>query len=190
MEYSVSPAAFTEKAIPTQLSWFYIFVKKTSWVHLWVLCCILSIYMLVPLTSTILCWLLKLYSKSWGFPGSSAGKESACNAGDPGSIPGLGKAAVEGIGYPLQYSWDSLVSQMIKNLPEMQVTWVPSLGWEENILAWKIPWTEEPGGLQSRGSKESDMPDKGCMHVHVCAHAHTHTQTHMYPSSYPFLVCQ
>ena len=149
MEYSVSPAAFTEKAIPTPLSWFYIFVKKTSWVHLWVLCSILSIYMLVPPTSTILCWLLKLYSKSWGFPGSSAGKESACNAGDPGSIPGLGRAPVEGIGYALQYSWDSLVSQVIKNLPAMQATWVPSLGWEDpleegmaahsSIFAWRIP---------------------------------------------------
>ena len=45
-----------------------------------------------------------------GFPGSSAGKESACNAGDPGSIPGLGRSAGEGIGYPLQYSWASLVA--------------------------------------------------------------------------------
>ena len=44
------------------------------------------------------------------FSGSSAGKESACNAGDPGSIPGLGRSAGEGIGYPLQYSWASLVA--------------------------------------------------------------------------------
>ena len=46
-----------------------------------------------------------------GFPGSSAGKVSACNAGDPGSIPGLGRSTREGIGYPLQYSWASLVAQ-------------------------------------------------------------------------------
>ena len=44
-----------------------------------------------------------------GFPDSLVGKESACNAGDPGSIPGLGRSAEEGIGYPLQYSWVSLV---------------------------------------------------------------------------------
>ena len=44
-----------------------------------------------------------------GFPDSSVGKESACSAGDPGSIPGLGRSAEEGIGYPLQYSWASLV---------------------------------------------------------------------------------
>ena len=59
-----------------------------------------------------------------GFPGSSAGKESACNAGDPGSIPGLGRYPGEGIGYPLQYSWASLVAQMVKNLPAVQETWV------------------------------------------------------------------
>ena len=45
-----------------------------------------------------------------GFPGSSAGKESACNAGDPGLIPGLGRSPAEGLGYPLQYSWASLVA--------------------------------------------------------------------------------
>ena len=58
------------------------------------------------------------------FPDSSVGKESACNAGDPGSISGLGSSAGEGIGYPLQYSWASLVAQLEKNLPAMQETWV------------------------------------------------------------------
>ena len=80
-----------------------------------------------------------------GFPGSSAGKESACNAGDPGS----GRSAGEAIGYPVQYSWVSLVAQMVKSLPAMQETWVRSLGWEDplkkgtathpSILAWRIP---------------------------------------------------
>ena len=46
------------------------------------------------------------------FPGGSAGKESACNAGDPSSIPGLGRSPGGGIGYPLQYSWASLVAQL------------------------------------------------------------------------------
>ena len=50
------------------------------------------------------------------FPSSSAGKESACNAEDLGSIPGLGRSPGEGIGYPLQYSWDSLVAQMVKKI--------------------------------------------------------------------------
>ena len=63
-------------------------------------------------------------SKLVGFPGSSAGKESACKAGDPDSIPGLGRPAGEGIGYPLQYSWASLVAQLVKNPPAMQETWV------------------------------------------------------------------
>ena len=59
-----------------------------------------------------------------GFPDSPVGKESACNAGDPGSIPGWERSPGEGAGYPLQYSWASLVAQLVKNLPAMQETWV------------------------------------------------------------------
>ena len=80
----------------------------------------------------------------------SVGKEYACNAGDPGSIPGLGRFPGERIGYPLQYSWASLVAQLVKN-PAMWETWIQSLDWEDtlekgkathsNILAWRIPWT-------------------------------------------------
>ena len=86
-----------------------------------------------------------------GFSDSSVGKESACKAGDPGSIPGSGRSAGEGICYPPQYSWASLVAQLVKNLPAMWETWVQSLGWEDalekgkathsSILAWRIPWT-------------------------------------------------
>ena len=86
-----------------------------------------------------------------GFPHISVGKESACNAGDPGSILGSGRSTGEGIGYPLQCSWASLVAQLLKNTPAMQETWVRSLGWEDplekgkfthsSILAWRIPWT-------------------------------------------------
>ena len=65
-----------------------------------------------------------------GFPGSSAGKECICNTEDPGLIPGLGRFPGEGIDYLLQYSWASLVTQIVKNLPAMQETWVQSLGWE------------------------------------------------------------
>ena len=68
-----------------------------------------------------------------GFPDSSVGKESACNAGDPGSIFGLGRSAGNGIGYPRQYSWASLVAQLVKNLPAMWETWVQSLGWEDPL---------------------------------------------------------
>ena len=93
-----------------------------------------------------------------GFPHSSVGKESACNAGDPGSIPGSARSPGERIGYPLQYAWASLVSQMVKNPPAMGETWVRSLGWENtlekgkathcNILAWRIPWTVQSMGFQ------------------------------------------
>ena len=64
------------------------------------------------------------------FPHSSVGKESACDAGDPGLIPGSGRAAGEGIGYPLQYFWASLVAQLVKNPPAIWETWVQSLDWE------------------------------------------------------------
>ena len=85
---------------------------------------------------------------SQGFSGGSAGKESACNAGDAGSIPGSGRSTGEGIGYPLQSSWASLVAQLVNNLPAMWETLVRSLGWEDplekgkaihsNILTWRI----------------------------------------------------
>jgi len=84
-----------------------------------------------------------------GFPGNSVGKESACNAGDSGSIPGSARSPGEGISYPLQYSWASLVAQSVKNPPAVQETWVQSLGWKEpleegmathsSVLAWRIP---------------------------------------------------
>ena len=86
-----------------------------------------------------------------GFPGNSSGEKSACNAEDPGSIPGSGRSAREGIGYPLQYTRASLVAQLVKNPPAMRETWDQSLGWEDplekgrathsSILAWRIPWT-------------------------------------------------
>ena len=64
--------------------------------------------------------LLWEYITFMGFPGSSAGKESACNARDPGLIPGSARSPGEGIGYSLQYSWASLVAQLVKNLPAMR----------------------------------------------------------------------
>ena len=77
---------------------------------------------------------------------SSAGKEATCNAGDPSSIPGSVRYPGKGIGYPLQYSWASLVTQLVKNLPAMQDTWILSWGWQDplekekaihsSILAW------------------------------------------------------
>ena len=95
---------------------------------------------------------------------SSAGKESTCNVGDPSSVPGSGRSPEEGTGYPLQYSWASLVAQTVNNPPAMCETWVQSLGWEDpleedmathfSILAWRIPWTDKPGRLQSIGLKK------------------------------------
>ena len=93
-----------------------------------------------------------------GFADSSVGKESPCNAGDPSSIPGSGRSTGEGIGYPVQYSWASLVAQLVKNPLAIQETWVQSLGWEDplekgkathsSVLAWRIPWTIYSMGSQ------------------------------------------
>ena len=96
---------------------------------------------------------------NWGFPGSTAGKESACNAGDPGSIPGSGRSPGNVIGYLLQYSCASLAAQMVKNPPTMWETWVQSLSWEDPLEegmathCGESPWTEEPGKLQFMGSQ-------------------------------------
>ena len=103
-------------------------------------------------------WILRLLLHR-DFRGSSVGKESACNAGDPGS----GRSTGEGIGHPFQYSWASLVAQMVKNLPAMRETWVWYLGGESPWRrAWQptpafLPgesrWTEVPSGLQSMRSQ-------------------------------------
>ena len=103
------------------------------------------------------------FGNNHGFPHSSVGKESACNAGDPGVIPGSGRSPGEGIGYPVQYSWASLVAQLVKNSPAMRQTWVRSVGWEDplekgkathsSIPASRIPWTSW------WGHKESDTTE-------------------------------
>ena len=87
-------------------------------------------------------WLFTLNSRiGVGFPGSSAGKEPACNAEDPGSIPVSGRSAGEGIGYPLQYSWASLVAELVKNPPAM---WRPGFDpWLRNI-PWRRKWIPTP----------------------------------------------
>ena len=105
-----------------------------------------------------------------GFPHSSAGKESACNAGDPSLIPGSGRSAGEGIGYPLQYSWTSLVAQLVKNLPKCRRPefdpWVGKIPLEKgkathsSILALRIPWSQSQTRLSNfdfqRWEREED----------------------------------
>jgi len=86
-------------------------------------------------------------------------------------IPGSGSYPGEGIGYPLQYSWASLVAQIIKNPPAMRETWVRSLGWEDpleegmathsSILAWRIPmdrgaWQATVHGVAKSWTQMSD----------------------------------
>ena len=101
----------------------------------------------------------------------SVGKESTCNAGGPGSIPGSGKSSGEGIVYPLHYSWASLVAQLVKNLLAMWETWVWSLGWEIPWRSERLPtpvfWPGEFHGLYSPwGRKELDMKSDFHFHFH------------------------
>ena len=104
-----------------------------------------------------------------GFPDSSVGKESACSAEDPSSIPGSGRSAGERIGYPLQYSCTSLVAQLVKNPLAMQETWFQSLDWEDplekgkathsSILVWRTPWTVYiVHGVTKSWTRMSDFP--------------------------------
>ena len=92
-----------------------------------------------------------------GFPGNSAGKEIACNAGDPGLIPERRSSPVEGIAYPCQYFPPSLVAQSVKNPPAVRTwvdPWVGKIPWRRTwqstpvSLPRESPWTEKPGGLQ------------------------------------------
>ena len=98
-----------------------------------------------------------------GFPHSSVCKEFACNAGDAGLIPGSGRSPGEVIGYPLQYSWASLVAQLVKNPHAMRETWARSLGWEDPLEKGKattpVFWPGEFHGYSPWGHKELDMTE-------------------------------
>ena len=104
-------------------------------------------------------WRFFQSSVNWkGFPDSSICKEYTCNVGDSSSIPGLGRSTGQRIGYPHQYSWASLVTQLVKNLPAVWEIWAWSLGWEDPLekgkathssnLAWRIPWIIQFMGSQ------------------------------------------
>ena len=101
---------------------------------------------------------LKKSKYNRGFPGGSDGQESACNAGDPSLIPGSGRSPGEGIGYPVQYLWASLVAQMVKSAciaghlgstPGLERSPEGGRVWQPTPVF--LPWTEEPGKLQSMG---------------------------------------
>ena len=133
----------------------------------------------------------------WGFPGSSAGKESACNAGDPGLVPGSGSSPGEAVGYPVQYSWVSLVAQSVKNLPAVQETWVRSLVWRGHGNPLQYSYLENSHGQSSlvgyspRGYKESDKTLRLSAHARVLTRARTHTTSSLSCplSTYTACVC-
>ena len=113
-----------------------------------------------------------------GFSDSSVGKESACNARVPGSTPGSRRTPGEGIGYPLQYSWASLVAQLVKDPPAVREAWVQSLGWEDplekgkathsNILAWRISWSRKQFFFQTLYQRYEYISDT-CLCNYPCS---------------------
>ena len=166
----------------------------------------LAIWPLIPLPFLSPAWTSKNIVV---FPVRSAGKETACNAGDPGSIPASGRSSGEGIGYPLLYSWASL-AQTVKNPHVRWDTWfnpwVGKIPWKRAKIPWRrawqptpaffpgeSPWTEEPGRLQFMGSQRVRY-DWAMKHTHT--HTHTHfiyfiifkpkTVTFYYPFSFQF----
>ena len=132
-----------EQDPPTLLSWSCLLYCYFEYVHL---------------SSTYLSLARKL-DLYFAFYDSSVGKESTCNAGDPSSIP-VSRRSAEGIGYPLQYSWASIVAWLVNNMPAMRETRVWFLGWEDplekgkvthsSFLGWWIPWTVQSMGSQSQ----------------------------------------
>ena len=120
--------------------------------------------------------------------------ESAGAGGDPSSIPGLGRSPGEGIGYPLQYSWASLVAQMVKKPPVMWETWVRSLGWK---TPWRRAWQPTPvflpgefprilGGYNPWGHEELDMTERlSTAHTSVAARSYV---SHLTSQSFNFFI--
>ena len=86
-------------------------------------------------------------TQEWGFTGGSDGKESAYNAGDPVLIPGSGRSPGDGNGNSLQYFCHPPQKRAQRDISEK------AMAPHSSTLAWKIPWTEEPGKLQSLGSR-------------------------------------
>ena len=132
-------------------------------------------------------WFFPLWLSSFlqGFPGSSASKQSACNAKNPSLIPGSGRCPEEAIVYPLQYSWAPLVAQMVKNLPAMGETWVRPLGWEDPLeegmathastVAWRTPMDRGSWQTTVHGSQSGTWLSNSAQHcflqcVSVCVY--------------------
>ena len=123
-------------------------------------------------------------SKSFlGFLDSSFGKESACNAGDPGLIPGSGSSFGEGISYPLQYSWASLVAHTVKNPPVMWETSVWSLSWEDPPRRDGLPTPVFlPGESHGQRSLVGYSP-WGCKDLDMMEELSTQHQAFLYPAT-------
>ena len=130
---------------------------------------------------------------SMGFPDSSVGNESACNSGDPGSIPGSGRFTWRRDRLPTPVFLGFLVAQLLKNLPAMWETWVWSLGWEDplekgkathsSILVWRILWTVWVHGV----TKSQTWPSN--FHFRLSLFNLYTNQSHLFETSIPSSPC-
>ena len=113
------------------------------------------------------CFCLYIDSIVYGFASSSVDKESTSNAGDPGSISGSGRSAGEGIGFPLQHSWASLMAWLLKNPPTMWETWLWFLGWEDPLEKESAYNMGDLGLIPGLGRSAIVCVDEhfGCFHV-------------------------
>ena len=129
-----------------------------------------------------------------GFPDNSVGKESACSAGDTSLIPGSGRSAGEGIGYPLQYSWASLVAQLVKNYLQCGRPgfdpWVGKIPWRRGRLPTPVFWPTEFHGLYSPwGHKELDRTEQLSLFIYVCVCIYIHIYMYIYIKGRKYGVC-
>ena len=127
---------------------------------------------------------LRISTGGTGFSDTSVGKESTCNAGDPGRVPRLGRSAGEGIGYPFQFSWASLVAQLVKNLLQCWRSgldsWVGKIPWRGERLPTSVFWPRELHGQHSPwGRKELDMTEQH-IYIYICTHTYIHIHTYIY----------
>ena len=137
--------------ITFKTKWSILGLFFTYFYHFTTFCVVLFKLYIYSLKVYLFIFFQLRYSFWGGFPDSSIGKESACNAGDPGLIPESGRSAGEEIDYPLQCSWASLVAQLVKNLPVMQNTgfdpWVGQIPWRRERLPTSVLWPKELHGL-------------------------------------------
>ena len=138
--------------------------------------------------------MLLMLNKIWNRYKGFFLKESACNAGDPGLIPGSGRSSGEGVGYPLQYSWVFLVAELVKNPPAMRETWIRSwvgkIPWRRERLPTPVFWPRAFHGLYSPwGCKELNMTEWLSLSLFTFLNLMSNKYNLNHPNQYMSAIC-